>query len=469
MMMKKLFHLLLFLFPIIAFTQQSGYKSSPQDYMWKYLGNAGFSAGSIASISIAFNQSGQLYIAYMDVGATVMKFDGLNWAPVGGGYFSSDIASDISLAIRPTDGQPYVAFTDNTIYPNGKATVMKFDGTNWMTVGLAGFSADIVDYTKLCFNQSGEPYVAYEDYGNLDKATVMKFNGANWATVGNAGFSTGKAEYISFAFDPSGQPYIAYTDWGNSIKATVMTFDGTFWVNIGIAGFSAGRVDYVSLAINPLDGQPCVAFRDWANGMKSTVMKFDGTNWVNVGIAGFSAGTVDYTSLAINPLDGQPYVAYNDHQFTPWGRATVMKFDGTNWISVGTAGFSAGEADLTCLALSPYGQPYLAYKDIGYDGKVSVLKYDSVFVGINEFQESRLSVHPNPATGIITVETSATPSIPIATRSKLSITNLNGVEIMTRQITKPKTLLDISNLPNGIYFVRLTNDRTLEVRKLIKK
>ena len=39
-------------------------------------------------------------------------------------------------------------------------------------------------------------------------------------------------------------------------------------------------------------------------------MKFDGTNWVNVGNAGFSAGGVNFPSLAFNPNDGQLYVAF---------------------------------------------------------------------------------------------------------------------------------------------------------------
>ena len=66
-------------------------------------------------------------------------------------------------------------------------------------------------YTSLAFSPSGQPYVAYEDYGKfIMKATVMKFDGTNWVNVGNAGFSAGEADYISLAFSPSGQPYVAY-------------------------------------------------------------------------------------------------------------------------------------------------------------------------------------------------------------------------------------------------------------------
>ena len=48
------------------------------------------------------------------------------------------------------------------------------------------------------------------------------------------------------------------------------------------------------------------------------------------------------SSLAFSPSDNQPYVAYEDGGYS--GPVTVMKFNGTNWVSVGNAGFSAGTA-----------------------------------------------------------------------------------------------------------------------------
>ena len=46
---------------------------------------------------------------------------------------------------------------------------MKFDGTNWVNVGSAGFSAGESEYESLAFSPSGQPYVAYQDYLNLPK------------------------------------------------------------------------------------------------------------------------------------------------------------------------------------------------------------------------------------------------------------------------------------------------------------
>ena len=74
---------------------------------------------------------------------------------------------------------------------------MKFDGTNWLIVGNAGFSPDMVAYISLAFSPAGEPYVAYEDHANSEKASVIKFDGTNWINAGIAGFTAGAAYYIS--------------------------------------------------------------------------------------------------------------------------------------------------------------------------------------------------------------------------------------------------------------------------------
>jgi Secretion system C-terminal sorting domain len=114
--------------------------------------------------------------------------------------------------------------------------------------------------------------------------------------------------------------------------------------------------------------------------------------------------------------------------------------------------------------MSPSGQPYVGYEDFGNSYKVTVMKYDSVYTAIDELSESRLSLYPNPATDKITIVSIATPI-----QSQLSIMNLNGKELTTRQITQPQTQIDISNLPSGVYFVRLTSDRTVEMGKIIKQ
>jgi hypothetical protein len=142
-----------------------------------------------------------------------------------------------------------------------------------MKVGSGGFSSGVVWFTSLAFGPSGQPYVAYRDEEQNSKATVMKFDGTNWVGVGIAQFSAAPIWYVSLAFSPSGQPYVAYSDEGNSFKATVMMFDGTAWQNVGSPGFSAGEAFYTSIAFSQL-GQPYVVYTDYGFSQKASVMFF---------------------------------------------------------------------------------------------------------------------------------------------------------------------------------------------------
>ena len=87
-----------------------------------------------------------------DLGPSVMKFDGTNWVNVGNEGFS-DGAQYLSLAISPSDNEPYVSFEETgLLYEN--ASVMKFNGTNWVYVGNEGFSLGVARLYKPCFQSS---------------------------------------------------------------------------------------------------------------------------------------------------------------------------------------------------------------------------------------------------------------------------------------------------------------------------
>jgi uncharacterized delta-60 repeat protein len=98
-------------------------------------------------------------------------------------------------------------------------------------------------------------------------------------------------------------------------------------------------------------------------------------------------------------------------------------------------------------------------------GRLALARYISgLNIGEIDNPNNSILIYPNPSTGRLTVETSLTPA-----NSQLTIMNLCGQQLITRQITSPKTQIDISSLPSGVYFVRITDDKTVEVGKSIKE
>ena len=290
----------------------------------------------------------------------------------------------------------------------------------------------------------------------------MKFDGTDWDTVGTAGFTTGGANYISLAFHPtSNEPYIAYRALN---RASVMRFNGTAWVNVGMAGFSARDAYFTSLAFNPTTGEPYVAYSDREDAgpdiepEKVIVMMFDGTAWVNVGTdpTGFSKGNSYMPRIAFSS-SGEPYVVYGDEENS--GKATAMKFDGTAWVNVGTAGFSAGDAVYISFAFSPTGEPYVAYQDRGNSGKATVMKFIGSTTDIKEItSKQKIAVFPNPTNNVI--------NFSIQTNAKL--TNATGQIVANKTNTNS---LDLSDQPTGIYFLTLTSDngQVVQHSKIVKK
>ncbi len=344
--------------------------------VWKEVGLAGFSAGQVDRPTLAVDGNGIPYVAYRDAAnankATVMKHDGSDWVTVGAAGFSAGQVRYTSIAIDDSN-TPYVAYEDSA--NSSKATVMKFNGSNWVPVGSAGFSPGDASETSIAIH-GNTPYVLYnysDPASEESNLAVMKFNGSSWVTVGSADFTAGEAYDSSFAIDDNGTPYVMYVDVANSDKATVMKFNGSSWVTVGSAGFSPDYVgEYTDIAIDP-GGTPYVVYEDGADGdaRKATVMKFDGNSWVVVGSAGFTADEAHIPSIAIDS-QGTPYVAFGDYAESE--KLTVMKYNGSSWVIVDQAGFTDGYIFTPSIAIDGNDDPLVAYEDWGNSGKVSVMK-----------------------------------------------------------------------------------------------
>lgn len=85
--------------------------------------------------------------------------------------------------------------------------------------------------------------------------------------------------------------------------------------------------------------------------------------------------------------------------------------------------------------------------------------------GINEGALSNFNVYPNPAEQTITIN-----GMNGASFDAVSIVNLSGTIVkQVNAIAVSKQTIDISNLENGIYFVRVQTASNIEVVRIVKK
>ena len=102
-----------------------------------------------------------------------------------------------------------------------------------------------------------------------------------------------------------------------------------FWIPVGTATFGGASREH-AITTHPTTGETYVAFRDLNNSSKVTVMKYDGSNWATVGAAGFTASPASLIDIEINPVTGHPWVSYKNNTA---GHLAVYGFDGTSWFS----------------------------------------------------------------------------------------------------------------------------------------
>jgi hypothetical protein len=85
-------------------------------------------------------------------------------------------------------------------------------------------------------------------------------------------------------------------------------------------------------------------------------------------------------------------------------------------------------------------------------------------VSIDEKDLADVALFPNPATSKVTLKMNSS-----ADKSTLKIYNVNGRELLSREIQNPETEISTEFLEKGIYFVTLQNHKVLQTHKLIIK
>lgn len=285
------------------------------------------------------------------------------------GWLKVGSATDVD---RMDDGK--IVFDDTVPYIGYNIdgfglSVKKRVGGVWTLVGAANFTGGNAAYFDIKFN-AGVPYVSFADRANGDKASVMKFNGTAWVSVGARGFSTGAVYGTCLAFSATGVPYITYPDGGNGDKVVVRTFDGMSWSPVG-ASFPAEQFGEPKLVFH--GSTLCLGFVSEVGG-KAVMYRLVGTAWVQL----LSTTTIP-DLLGSAPQfgvagDGYLYVAYTAQQTYS---LVIWRYGGASpaWTKVSGTGLPASTDDFQMFFGA--ATPYILYDE----GVQSILRQVSQFNG----------------------------------------------------------------------------------------
>ena len=74
-----------------------------------------------------------------------------------------------------------------------------------------------------------------------------------------------------------------------------------------------------------------------------------------------------------------------------------------------------------------------------------------------------VALYPNPTRGHVTIETAATG------KSRVTIVDPCGQFVLTTDLTGPATQINLTGLPQGVYYARILADRTVRIVKIVKQ
>jgi hypothetical protein len=348
---------------------------------WKPVGSYGFSSGAAAYTSLALNSSNVPYVAYQDAAngnkATVMMYTGTGatgWMPVGNPDFSAGAVTWVSMVFDGS-GNLYVAYSDGGL--GGNASVMECSGcgagtgtwTSFFTTPNYEGGPDPALYPSMA-GSNNTLYLAYADSYNNEELAVLEYDGSNWITVG-AGLSNPNVTDISLSVDNTGDPFVAY-DANSSSTEVIRLFPEP--VTIGVLGppfqgIQLSLASYNTIPYLTSYGTNGLSVEDCAGCGAGTGAWTEGPQ-----LDSFSG--VIYSTSAFEPLNNSNYLAIADPN--NGNKADVFKTNlsvGGGWGTVGNPDFSPGATNYESLAFDSNGNPYIAFEDGGNGNQATVMTY----------------------------------------------------------------------------------------------
>jgi len=226
------------------------------------------------------------------VGANICYWDGANWMlPPGGG------ANPAGVVILYADGNDlYVGGTFNTIGGMAANQFARFDGSSWHTYPSIDPTGTYVNAIAI---YNSELYIAGNFNAGFGKADIVKYDGTNWVSVGG-GF-TGGNTWVRDLRIYQGSLYVGgyFQTAGGDPGNNIAIWNGTSWSQPanGVMPASVEEMHefndelYVGGQINNASGIPVLNIAKW-NGINwSSVPGLD--TLVNAGVTCFASNGND--------------------------------------------------------------------------------------------------------------------------------------------------------------------------------
>ncbi len=331
------------------------------------------------------------------------------WNPMNNGLTSSYITS---FTVKGSD---VFAGTDAGIFRSSN------NGTNWSVVN-NGLTMTFIT----SMSNNGTSIFAGAGFGQIFRSDN---NGALWTEISNGLPSSTSAMTTCFA----------YKD-GNVFEG--MTGEGVYKSSNNGLNWTASNNGMTEPVVYSLLVSGTTILAATLDGLYASVD--DGSNWNSI-----SLGIPYFTAYCFAKSGSNLYMGTDKGIF-------LSTNDGATWDSINTG---LTNRNVEMLAING---TYL----FANERQTGVWRRPlTEIIGMKEINKlDDLALFPNPAIDEINIETPQTLQ-----EAFVSVYNINGVLLFSQPIHESKTVIDISMLATGVYFIKLNSNKSSKVEKFIKE
>ena len=390
----------------------------------------------------------------------VLTFDGVSWVlkgnPIEG--VSTEMGFGISVSLS-ADANRIAVFA-----AHGKVRIYDWNGNSWQQIGNSIDKETLSIVTGSVALSGNGAVVGVGDLGNTingihaGEVRLYTLNGNTWqqkgsSITGTAYGVTGSALSISddgncFATNLHKEKdiqvyYWDQTDW--ALKGDIMNEFRATAVNLSSDGNTMAIAGYNGLG--DTDQFPFAQVYEW-----------NGTSWKAKGnpIQADKNGGIPGYSLSLSK-NGKVMALGVPNNYTFIGETRVFVQNGANWEQKGETLFGEfNEYFGQSVSLNASGNilgigvpRFIHRQDLGKMDKSVVFRNDAV-VSVAEINQPEFALYPNPTNHQLTIK----PDEKLI-GFNYTIHSITGQTVLSGKINSDNTLLEVGDLPSGVYLVQI--------------
>jgi hypothetical protein len=454
---------------------------------WNQLGIDidGDTAGDLSGVSISMPDSNTIAIgaigndsAGVDAGQVrIFRWTGTAWVKKGNDLYGEAAGDNFGRSVSMPDSNTIAVgadLNDGTGVDAGHVRVFSWTGNAWVQKGgdIDGEAAG--DWSGWSVSMPNPDFIAIGakqnavNGQNSGHVRIYRWTGSAWVQKGTDIDSEAGNDWFGHSVSMPDTFTVAIgapLNDGNGSESghvRVYRWSGSNWVQKGsdLDGEAAFDNSGWSVSMPQNDVLAIGARFNSGNGFRSghvRVYEWSGTAWVQKGVDIDGPGVTDRFGIAVSMSDSNTMAigAINKPgSGTQTGHVRVYEWTNNAWTQKGGIMDGEAAADEAGSAVSMPNANTVAFGALFNDGNgpdaghVRVFRYSITSALDENTKEQKLSFYPNPVKDNLIIESNA------STRGIIQIIDLKGKVIKEIQLTSKRELIDLSQLSNGMYFVK---------------